>query len=149
MPYRDELIRRFQENGAWKHLSGSTEELRMSIPKITIVVGAVLIIQGIGFFVATNAMSVTALIPAFVGVPILALGTIALKDSVRRHAMHIAAVLAMLGFLAAAGRMVSAGVSFSAAGTSLLLLALLTGGLLLLYVKSFVDARRRQRAAQP
>ena len=53
--------------------------------------------------------------------------------------------LATLGLLAALGRMAFAGLSFSPAGISVLLLALLTGGFLVLCIKSFVDARRRQR----
>ena len=101
-------------------------------------------LQGIGFYVGTSSNSITALIPAFVGLPILVLGIVALVASARKHAMHLAAVMAALGLLAALGRMASAGLSFSPAGVSVLLLALLTGGLLALCVKSFVDARRRQ-----
>jgi len=116
----------------------------MSMPKITVAVGVVLAVQGVGFFVATSSGSITALIPTFVGLPILVLGILSLKESARKHAMHLAAALAMLGFLAAVGRMASAGLSTSPAGISVLILALLTGGFLILCVKSFVDARRRQ-----
>ena len=52
----------------------------------------------------SKAASVTALIPAFLGAPLLLLGLLAMKDSMRKHAMHGAAVLSLLGFLAGAGR---------------------------------------------
>ena len=116
----------------------------MSMPMITLAVGVLLVVQGVGFYVGTSAKSATALIPAFVGLPILVLGILALKESARKHAMHLAAALAILGFLAAVGRMASAGLSISPAGISLLILALLTGVFLILCIKSFVAARRRQ-----
>ena len=77
----------------------------MNMPKISLVVGILLVVQGVGFYVGTSSRSITALIPAFVGLPILVLGIVALKESARKHAMHVAAALAMLGFLAAVGRM--------------------------------------------
>ncbi|MEO0662565.1 MAG: hypothetical protein AAFZ87_13600 [Planctomycetota bacterium] len=48
--------------------------------------------------------SVTALIPAFVGGLLVLLGVAALRESARKHAMHGAATVALLGFLAGAGR---------------------------------------------
>jgi peptidoglycan/LPS O-acetylase OafA/YrhL len=116
----------------------------MSMPKIAIAVGVVLVVQGVGFYVGTSSKSITALIPTFVCLPILCLGLLALKESARKHAMHAAAALAMLGLLAAVGRMASAGVAISPAGISVVMLALITGGFLILCVKSFVDARRRK-----
>ena len=120
----------------------------MNMPKITIAVGVVLAVQGVGFFLATSSGSMTALIPTFLGLPIAVLGIVSLKEWARKHAMHTAAALAMLGLLAAVGRMASAGVSTSPAGISVLILALLTGGFLILCIKSFVDARRRQRESE-
>ena len=115
----------------------------MSMPKITVVVGVLLVVQGVGFYVGTSSKSITALIPTFVGLPMLVLGVLALKESARKHAMHSAAALAMLGLFAAVGRMASAGLSFSPAGISVLILALVAGFFLVLCVKSFIDARRR------
>ncbi len=66
--------------------------------KITIGLGLVLIALGIGSYLGTGRASVTALIPAFFGVPLLLLGLLALKESMRKHAMHIAAVMGLLGF---------------------------------------------------
>ena len=116
----------------------------MNMPKIAIVIGALLILQGVGFYAGTASKSITALIPAFVGGPVLLLGIIGRAESARKHAMHVAAALGALGFLAAAGRIVMAGPSLSPAGISLVMMLLLTGGFVALCVKSFVDARRRQ-----
>lgn len=117
----------------------------MNMPRITVAVGVVLILQGVGFYVGVSSKSVTALIPAFVGAPILILGILAFKDALRQRAMLAAGLLAVLGFLAAIGRMVSAGLNVAtAAGISVLILAVLTGSFLCLSVKSFIDERRRK-----
>ena len=92
--------------------------------------------------------SVTALIPAFVGIPILLLGMLALKEPLRMHAMHAVSILALIGFLLPAGRLamqVAKGAETKAAPlASLILMAVLCGGLLFFCVKSFIDARRRR-----
>jgi hypothetical protein len=115
------------------------------VAKTAVIVGTLLVLQGIGFFVGTPSKSPTALIPAFVGLPILILGLFALKESFRMHAMHAAAALGLLGLLAALGRIAWAGLAMSPAGVSLLLMVLFCGGFVGLCVKSFVDARRRAR----
>jgi hypothetical protein len=115
----------------------------MNMPKTAIAIGTLLVIQGIGFYIGTDSKSVTALIPAFVGLPILSMGILAFKESARMHAMHVAAALGVLGLLAAVGRIATAGLSLSAVGISLVIMMLLTGGFVLLCVKSFVGARRR------
>ena len=119
----------------------------MNMPRTTIVIGLLLILQGVGFYFGTHTKSLTALIPTFFGVPIALLGCVALKESLRKHAMHGAVTLALLGLLAPIGRIASAGFKLSAAGVSLLLMILLCGALLVLGIKSFIDARRRQAAA--
>ncbi len=66
--------------------------------KITIGLGLVLVTLGLGSYFGTGRESITALIPAFFGLPLLLLGLVALKESMRKHAMHIAAVIGLLGF---------------------------------------------------
>ena len=68
------------------------------MPRLTIVLGIVLIAIGVGFYVGTGRQSVTALIPAFLGLPIGACGVWALSERWNATAMHIALVLALLGF---------------------------------------------------
>ena len=66
--------------------------------KITIGLGLVLIALGLGSYFGTGQASVTALIPAFFGLPLLLLGLAALKERMRKTAMHIAVAVGLLGF---------------------------------------------------
>jgi len=70
--------------------------------KMTIGLGFVLIALGIGSYFGTGRASVTALIPAFFGLPLVLLGVAALNDRLRKHAMHAAVVVGLLGFVGAA-----------------------------------------------
>lgn len=82
------------------------------MPRITIVFGALLIVLGlIAYFgmQEPGARSVTALIPAFVGLPLLVLGLVAeVKPTTRKHTMHAAAALGTLGLLGTAGGFIKA-----------------------------------------
>ena len=70
--------------------------------RTTIVFGCVLIALGVGSYFGTGQESRTALIPAGFGLLILLLGVVALNDRRRKHAMHAAAVVGLLGFGGAA-----------------------------------------------
>ena len=67
--------------------------------KTTIIVGILLIAVGVASYVASGGASFTALIPSFIGLPIFALGLVALNEMRRKHAMHGAIVFGLLGFL--------------------------------------------------
>jgi hypothetical protein len=47
-------------------------------------------------------VSWTALIPAFFGLPLVILGVLALQEGWRKHAMHAAVVVGLIGFLGGA-----------------------------------------------
>lgn len=64
---------------------------------ITLAVGAVLTLLGIAGYALTGAASLTALIPSLVGVLILACGLLARQEKLRRHAIHGALAVALLG----------------------------------------------------
>jgi prepilin signal peptidase PulO-like enzyme (type II secretory pathway) len=118
--------------------------------KITIVFGVLLVALGIVGFLPHRAG--TALIPAVVGVILLVAGAVAqARPNLRMHVMHVAVLVALLGCLAAIGRIVmsiSKGTfgENKLAAASLGGMALLTFVFVLLCVKSFIDARRARKA---
>jgi hypothetical protein len=69
---------------------------------LAIVFGLLLTVLGGGFFgyvySDSGAVQVTALIPAFFGIPLIVAGVIALNEKYRMHAMHGAAFLGLVGF---------------------------------------------------
>ncbi|MBI5471217.1 MAG: hypothetical protein HY961_02615 [Ignavibacteriae bacterium] len=72
------------------------------MPSTTILFGVALIIIGLVGFFGTGQSSPTALIPAAFGFLLVALGMIARNEKLRKHAMHAAAVVGLLGFLGSA-----------------------------------------------
>ena len=119
--------------------------------KITIVVGVLLLIEGLVCYFGWQQLgaahqSPTALIPAFVGLPLILLGLGSLaRPSLNMHLMHGAVTLALLGFLASLGRFISVMAKAPAinVGTMAnLIMAILTGLYVALCVRSFITARR-------
>lgn len=129
------------------------------MPVVSIVFGVLLIALGIwGRFggdlglweplglARPENLSNTALIPAFAGAALVVLGLLALKESLLKHAMHGAAMIGLLGLLAAVSRILITGKVQGVGGTSLVAMALLCAIFIALCVNSFVQARRRRRA---
>jgi drug/metabolite transporter (DMT)-like permease len=123
------------------------------MPSTSIACGTLLVLIGIlGYVngVMTNHASVTALIPAFFGIVLILLGVFArMREGLRKHLMHAAAVVALLGFLATAGRLLSkmSELTYNAAVVSQVSMALVCLLFVILAVKSFIDARRRNEPA--
>lgn len=69
------------------------------MPQTAVVFGVLLCLVGVGFYAGTGAASVTALIPAFIGLPLVVAGRVARREGLRHHAMHAAALLGTLGLL--------------------------------------------------
>src|SRR5262245_26305998 len=69
---------------------------------IAIVVGLVLTIYGAYSYSTAVEKSPTALIPAFFGIAFIGLGVLAMREKLRKHAMHLAALLGVIGFLGGA-----------------------------------------------
>ena len=63
----------------------------------TILFGALLTLLGLSGYFLTGASSPTALIPAIFGFLLLALGLLARSEPMRKHAMHAAATVALVG----------------------------------------------------
>lgn len=70
--------------------------------RLTIILGIALVVLGLGGYFGTGRESWTALIPVLFGLPLLILGVLALRDAMRKVAMHIAVVIGVLGFAGAA-----------------------------------------------
>jgi hypothetical protein len=122
------------------------------MPATTRLVGIVLMIIGIGSYWLTGRTSVTALIPAFFGVVFVGLAYLARNESARRHAMHAAVALGLVGALATIGRAVPAVIAGQI--TRPAVLAQLATGLVLVYyvfqgVQSFIAARRARQGGRP
>ncbi len=69
------------------------------MPRITIIVGALLTVLGLVayVFLSEAPRSITAMIPAFFGVPLIVLGWLGARPNLRKHVMHGAVLLGVLG----------------------------------------------------
>ena len=117
------------------------------MPRISIGFGIGLILVGIAGFMPHHAP--TALIPTYLGILLIICGIVAMKPNLRMHAMHGAVTLALLGFLASAGRLVvslSKPQIDSLAASCLSVMAVLCGLFVFLCVRSFIAARRSRLA---
>jgi len=65
----------------------------------TIIFGVLFVLLGFGGYVASDGVSMTALIPVLFGIPLIVLGAVAQRPSMRKAAMHGAVVIGLLGFL--------------------------------------------------
>jgi uncharacterized membrane protein len=117
----------------------------------TIVFGLLLTALGLAGYLLGGAASVTALIPAFFGIVLLVLGFLARAEALRKHAMHAAAVVALLGFAGALMSLLRAPLETRSAlaNFSQVTMALLTAVFIVLCIKSFRDARRARAASPP
>ncbi len=121
------------------------------MPYVSILFG--LLLCGLGGYAyhATDYVSKTALIPAGFGLPLIIAGLFALNESYLKHAMHIAALVGLLGFIGGAanwGMLMAKGEpsnSFKAMSSAGL--AVLSLVFVLACVNSFIQARRRKAAA--
>jgi len=117
------------------------------VPRITLLIGLLLANLGVSFFLYTNREHYTALIPAAFGDVFMALGLLATVDNLRKHLMHAAAALALVGFGFGVVRVImvlARGTEIGAAFIETALFAGLCGLLLVLCILSFIAARRRR-----
>ena len=121
------------------------------MPSITIALGVALIIVGLAGYFLTGAVSLTALIPAGFGVVIALAGVVARDDRMRKHAMHAAVLVALLGFLGSVrgvlqiGALLDGTAARPAAVVSQTIMAVLTLGYIVVAVRSFIQARASRR----
>jgi len=117
------------------------------VPKLTLIFALLLIALGIAGFLPQSSR--TALVPAYVGAVLLGLGLLAMAlDGARKHLMHAAAVVALLGALApAAALMIRAAQMSPLALTVNVGMLVLCGSLLVLQIRSFIATRRARIAS--
>lgn len=121
----------------------------------TIGFGLFLVLIGLVGYWATEAK--TALIPAGFGVILTLLGFLARSDQLRKHVMHAAAALALIGFLGAAGMSVPKLLTLASGGeverpravAAQAVMAVTCALFVGLCVKSFIAARKARRQAEP
>ena len=117
----------------------------MSMLSVTRLVGFLLILLGVGSYVGTGRTSLTAMIPAFVGVVFLILAMVARNPNARKHVMHAAVALALIGALGVLPRIasgISAGHLTRPAVMSQIAMATVLVIYVILGVRSFIAARR-------
>ena len=107
-------------------------------------------VGGYGYGLMGDRASVTALIPAFFGIVFVILGAVSkANEGLRKHLMHAAVTLALLGFILTAGRVLMkiADITVSAALISQLAMAAVCLIFVLLGIRSFTAARREREAS--
>lgn len=120
------------------------------MPSTAIVSGILLILVGIAGYaigVVNDNASLTAMIPAAFGLLLLILGFVAKsKENLRKHLMHAAVLVGLLGFIIPTARLVSgwSKLSVSPAVLSQALMGLICLFFVILSIQSFVNARRNR-----
>ena len=121
------------------------------MPGISITFGIILILQGIITYFISDSRSPTAFIPAIFGALLVVLGFLAKKPDMRKHAMHAAAAVGLLGVVGSLGRAIpklaQKDAEIDLALGSMLVMGVLMLIFLVLCIRSFIAARRAREAA--
>ncbi len=123
------------------------------MPLVTIITGSLLSLLGIVGYFFTDTRSLTALIPLAFGTLLELCGALAMRPDLKKHAMHGASVLALLGVLGSA-RGAMGLVTMASGGTvarpfatqvqaAMFVICLV---FLVLCIRSFREARKRREA---
>lgn len=118
------------------------------MPNTAILFGRLLVLLGIigyGYGNYAGNASLTALIPAVFGIILMILGHLSkAKDNLRKHLMHVAVLVGLVGFIIPLIRIFSKISEFQLtfASSMLISMSVLCLAFVVLCVKSFVDARR-------
>jgi len=113
--------------------------------RTTIGFSLALITLGVLSWVLTGRSSATALIPSGFGLALSSAGVLATVDKYRKHALHAAAAISMLGIAGSLQRALPTAISggeLRIATASQLLMALFLSCFLVLLIRSFIMARR-------
>ena len=116
----------------------------------TILFGLLLVAIGLGGYYFADAKQPMALIPAVLGIAMFVCGVVAAQGAMRMLAMHVAALIGMIGFV---GPMVTIFNDITnTANTAEVLAKGLTSALCLMFVlmcvNSFLEVRRARKAGK-
>lgn len=121
----------------------------MSMTAVTRATGAALIVIGVVAYAASGGASITALLPALLGVVVLGLGVAAARERLRRHMIHAALGVALLGLFGSLQRAFGVGTMLTGgdaerpiAALASLAVVVVCGVYVALGVRSFIAARR-------
>jgi uncharacterized membrane protein len=120
------------------------------MPKISVIFGFLLSILGLYGYYGMGEMSITALIPLFIGVPVIILGILAFDEKKIKNSMHTASVLILLGLVGSVYRFISkkAISNMDLASLILLLMIVICVIFLILAINSFIEARKAHEKKQ-
>jgi len=118
------------------------------MPSTTRLFGLLLIVLGVASYTLTGRTSITALIPAFIGAVFVICALIARREAARKHAMHAAVAVGLIGAIGSLARGVPAALGGDPTRPAVMA-QLVTGVLLLIYValgvQSFIAARKARQ----
>jgi uncharacterized membrane protein len=120
------------------------------MPKISVISGFLLSVLGLYGYFGMGRVSITALIPLFIGVPIIILGIIAFDEKKLKHSMHAASVLILLGLAGSLFRFIEKRAFENMDGASMVLFIMIVICLLflILAINSFIEARKARKKEQ-
>jgi hypothetical protein len=123
----------------------------MNYRLITIIYAVLLILLGLISYIVTSMQSLAALIPSAFGIVFLILGLIAMNEIYRKHIMHTASILGLIGFLLTAnslfdvaGYFTGSKLTIPAATIAKSIMSLLSLAFIIICSKSFIDARLKK-----
>ena len=120
------------------------------MPKISVVFGFLLSVLGLYGYFGMGEVSFTALIPLFIGVPILILGVLAFDEQRIKHSMHAASVLIFLGLIGSLYRLAHKVIlgNIDESSIILILMSVICIIFLILAINSFIEARKAREKKQ-
>ena len=129
--------------------SRTTEDFRvfsLSIELLTLIYGLFMVIWAFSISIIAESSSITSLVPAFIGFPLILIGFISmLKPTFRKALMHIAVLIGILAFLGGLDFFRGMFNNYYAGQSKLMLL--ITGFVYVYFcVQSFLFVRRQKKS---
>ena len=117
------------------------------MPKISVVFGIFLSVLGLYGYFGMGRVSVTALIPLFIGAPIIILGILSFDEKKIKHSMHAASILMLLGLIGSLYRLAHKVSMENIDGSSIILIIMSMFCIifLILAINSFIEARKAKK----